>query len=146
MAHLFNYSGAPWLTQKWVREVKETAFGDVTPYGGYNGDEDQGQMGALGVLMSIGLFQMDGGASVNSQYEITSPLFNEIKIQLNTKYYHGKSFVIKTINNLPENNYIQGAELNGQNWTKFCFPHEIFAKGGSLKLTLGKQPNKNWGI
>ena len=89
---------------------------------------------------------MDGGASVNSQYEITSPLFNEIKIQLNTKYYQGKNFVIKTINNLPENNYIQGAELNGQNWTKFCFPHEIFAKGGTLKLALGKQPNKNWGI
>jgi predicted alpha-1,2-mannosidase len=146
MAHLFNYSGAPWLTQKWVREVKETTFGGITPYGGYNGDEDQGQMGALGVLMSIGLFQMDGGASVNSQYEITSPIFNEIKIQLNTKYYHGKTFVIKTINNLPENNYIQHAELNGQNWTKFCFPHEIFAKGGTLKLTLGKQPNKNWGI
>jgi predicted alpha-1,2-mannosidase len=146
MAHLFNYSGSPWLTQKWVREVKEIAFGDITPYGGYNGDEDQGQMGALGVLMSIGLFQMDGGASVNSQYEITSPLFNEIKIQLNTKYYQGKSFVIKTMNNLPENNYIQGAELNGQNWTKFCFPHEIFAKGGTLKLALGKQPNKNWGI
>jgi len=33
MAHLFNYSGAPWLSQKWVRTVKETTFGDVSPYG-----------------------------------------------------------------------------------------------------------------
>ena len=35
-----------------------------------NPDEDQGQMGALGVLMAMGLFQMDGGAAVNSSYEI----------------------------------------------------------------------------
>jgi putative alpha-1,2-mannosidase len=96
--------------------------------------------------MAIGLFQMDGGASVNSQYEITSPLFDEIEMQLNPKYYQGKTFVIKTINNLPENIYIQRAELNGLNWIKFRFPHEVFAKGGTLKLTLGKQPNKNWGI
>ena len=64
MAHLFNHTGSPWLSQKWVRTVKEVTFGDVSPYGGYNGDEDQGQMGALGVLMAMGLFQMDGGAAV----------------------------------------------------------------------------------
>lgn len=84
MAHLFNFSGSPWLTQKWVRKVKEITFGDITPYGGYNGDEDQGQMGALGVLMAVGLFQMDGGASINSPYEITSPLFDNVTISLNS--------------------------------------------------------------
>lgn len=62
MAHLFNYAGAPWLTQKWVRKVK-AAYSDVTPYGGYRDDEDQGQMGALGVLMAIGLFEVDGGCA-----------------------------------------------------------------------------------
>ena len=46
-SYLFNLAGAPWLSQKWVRAVKEQAFGDITPFGGYNGDEDQGQMGAL---------------------------------------------------------------------------------------------------
>ena len=145
MAHLFNYSGAPWLSQKWVREVKEITFGDTTSQGGYNGDEDQGQMGALGVLMSIGLFQMDGGASVNSSYEITSPIFDKIEIQLNPKYYSGKKFVITTKNNFPDNNYIQSAKLNGENWTKFSFPHETFSKGGKLIINLGKEPNKNWG-
>ncbi|MCP5116141.1 MAG: glycoside hydrolase family 92 protein, partial [bacterium] len=42
MAHLFSHAGAPWLTQYWVRRVKQETFGDVSPYGGYNGDEDQG--------------------------------------------------------------------------------------------------------
>jgi putative alpha-1,2-mannosidase len=145
MAHLFNYSGAPWLSQKWVREVKETTFADITSYGGYNGDEDQGQMGALGVLMAIGLFQMDGGASINSKYDITSPVFDEIEISLNPDYYQGEKFVITTKNNSFKNVYIQSAKLNGRNWEKCYFRHNDFAQGGNLELLLGSKPNKNWG-
>jgi predicted alpha-1,2-mannosidase len=146
MAHLFNHSGAPWLSQKWVREVKETTFADISPYGGYNGDEDQGQMGALGVLMAMGLFQMDGGASVNSCYEITTPIFKEIEIQLHPLYYPGDKFVIQTENISDSNIYIQEAYLNGEEWKHFSFPHEIFAKGGKLTLITGKDPNFEWGI
>jgi predicted alpha-1,2-mannosidase len=145
MAHLFNHSGAPWLSQKWVREVKEITFADTSPYGGYNGDEDQGQMGALGVLMAMGLFQMDGGASVNSSYEITAPLFDKIEIELNPEYYQGDKFRIITENNAPENPYIQQARLNGAEWNSFSFSHETFAQGGELILHLGKSPNKDWG-
>lgn len=145
MAHLFNFSGSPWLTQKWVRTVQETTFGDTTPYGGYNGDEDQGQMGALSVLMSIGLFQMDGGASVNSAYEITSPIFDKVKINLHPDYYSGKTFVITTKNNSTENIYIQSAKLNNKSWDKCFFNHNEFKSGGELKLVLGKKPNINWG-
>tara|TARA_B100000809_G_scaffold141837_1_gene139399 strand:- start:31551 stop:33881 length:2331 start_codon:yes stop_codon:yes gene_type:complete len=146
MAHLFNHLGSPWLSQKWVRTVKEITFGDVSPYGGYNGDEDQGQMGALGVLMAMGLFQMDGGASVNSSYEITTPIFDEIEIELNSNYYSGEKFIITTENNSAENSYIQQAELNGENWTNYKFPHDVFSKGGELKLKLGDKPNKDWGL
>ena len=145
MAHLFNFSGSPWLAQKWVREVKEITFGDTTAYGGYNGDEDQGQMGALGVLMAIGLFQMDGGASINSQYEITSPLFDEVTISLNSDYYKGIKFIISSKDNTAENVYIQSAILNGQDWTKCYFQHNEFATGGKLELVLGSTPNKDWG-
>lgn len=146
MAHLFNYSGAPWLSQKWVREVKEITFGDISPYGGYNGDEDQGQMGALGVLMGMGLFQMDGGCSIDSYYDITSPLFEEIKISLNRDYYSGESFTIKTKNSSEESIYIQSAELNSREWNSFRFSHSDFVKGGTLEIELGESPNMNWGL
>ena len=145
MAHLFNHSGAPWLSQYWVREVKETTFSDISPYGGYNGDEDQGQMGALGVLMAVGLFQMDGGASVKSSYEITAPIFNEVEIELNNEYYSGEKFVIIAENNAADHPYIQKAQLNGIEWNSVSFSHEDFAQGGELKLSLGKDPNKAWG-
>lgn len=30
-AHVFTYGGKPWLTQYWVRQVKERAYGGITP-------------------------------------------------------------------------------------------------------------------
>jgi predicted alpha-1,2-mannosidase len=144
MGHLFNHSGAPYLTQKWVREVK-AVFNDTTPYGGYFGDEDQGKAGALGVLMAIGLFEVDGGASYRPFYEITSPVFDEVVIELNQNYYPGERFVIKTKNNGKKNMYIESAKLNGKEWDQCWFYHATFANGGILELVLDDKPNKNWG-
>lgn len=54
-AHLFNYVGYPWLTQKWVRRVKQQTYGSISTTDGYgHHDEDQGQMGAMSALMAIG--------------------------------------------------------------------------------------------
>ena len=145
MAHLFNHSGAPWLSQKWVRKVKELTFGGTTPYNGYNGDEDQGQMGALGVLMAMGLFEMDGGCATNPTYEITSPVFDRVTIHLDNRYYPGDTFEITTVNNSSENMYIQSAQLNGQDWDRCWFPHSTYASGGTLQLVMGADPNLSWG-
>lgn len=145
MAHLFNYASAPWLTQKWVRKVK-AAYGDITPYGGYRDDEDQGQMGALGVLMAIGLFEVDGGCAEKPVYEITSPVFDRVTIHLDNRYYPGKTFRIVTKNNSAKNMYIQSATLNGEKWNKYWFYHDDFAKGGVLELKMGPKANKQWGI
>ncbi|MCL6103329.1 MAG: glycoside hydrolase family 92 protein, partial [Bacteroidetes bacterium] len=133
------------VAQKWVREVKE-AYSDTTAYGGYYGDEDQGQMGALGVLMAIGLFEVDGGANATPYYEITSPVFDEVKITLNHDYYPGKTFRIIARDNSKENMYIQSARLNGKEWQKCWFPHYLLVKGGTLELELGSRPNKQWGV
>lgn len=146
MAHLFSHADAPWLTQYWIRKVKTETFGGITPYDGYLGDEDQGQMGALSALMAIGLFEIDGGASVNPSYEITSPVFEKITIHLNQNYYPGKTFVVKTKNNPEKNIYIQKTKLNGKPLNTFKFPHSEFVKGGELEIELGMKPNKKWGI
>ena len=145
MAHLFSHAGAPWLTQKWVRLVKE-AYGDITPYGGYRDDEDQGQMGALGVLLAMGLFEVDGGCAAEPYYEITSPIFDKITIRLNGKYYEGESFEIETRNNSDKNMYIQNASLNGQPWNKCTISHKDLVKGGTLVLQMGPKPAKKWGV
>ncbi|MDB5190547.1 MAG: alpha,2-mannosidase [Segetibacter sp.] len=145
-AHVFNYAGKPWLTQYWVRRVREQAYGGITPDLGYGGhDEDQGQMGALSALMSLGLFSLQGNASATPVYEITSPIFDYITIKLDPAYYKGKQFAIISHNNSKENKYIQKVQLNGKELNNFWFTHEDFAKGGTLEIWLGAQPNKAWG-
>lgn len=145
MAHVFSHIGQPWRSQYWVRRVQRDTFSDITPFGGYNGDEDQGQMGALSALMAIGLFDMDGGASIRPRFDLTAPVFDKVTIRLNPDYHPGGSFTIVTKNNRPENIYIQSARLNGEPWRSFQVPHEVFAKGGTLELDLGPQPARDWG-
>lgn len=145
-AHLFTYGGQPWLTQYWVRQVKEHAYGGITPDKGYGGhDEDEGQMGAVSALMSLGLFSVTGTEYDSPYYDITSPIFDKITIKLNKDYYSGDEFVINVHNNSADNCYIQKAELNGTDWIYAQLDHVDFAKGGTLNLWLGNMPNKSWG-
>lgn len=146
-AHVFNYAGKPWLTQYWVRQVKEKAFGGVTPDLGYGGhDEDQGQMGGLSALMAIGLFSLQGTNAATPVYEITSPVFDRITIRLDPRYYAGGQFDVKVYNNSPENAYIRKAALNGKPLDTFWFLHRDFARGGLLEIWLGPEPNEDWGV
>jgi predicted alpha-1,2-mannosidase len=145
MAHLFNYLGRPWDAQKWVRQIKREAYGTASPNAGYNGDEDQGQIGALGVLMALGLFSVRGGAAVDPIYELTSPIFDEATIHLDGDYYDGEMFTIRTANNGRENHYIQNASLDGEPLERPWFRHENLAAGGTLELDLGSEPNERWG-
>ena len=145
-AHVFNHVGHPWLSQYWVRRVSHQAYGGTNPNVGYGGhDEDQGQMGGVSALMKLGLFSVRGTCSKDPIYEITAPEFDEITITLDPRYYTGKTFRIKTHNNSPENMYIQKADLNGKALDACWFYHKDFARGGTLELWLGPQPNKNWG-
>ena len=143
-AYLFNYSGKPWLTQKWTREIMDRYYGS-TPLHGWLGDEDEGQMGGWYVMSAMGLFQTEGGASVKPFYEIGSPIFEEVTINLDPDYYPGKTFVIEAKNVSDENKYIQSAVLNGEKLSKPWFYHDELVKGGKLVLQMGDKPNKEWG-
>lgn len=145
MAHYFNRIGYPWLSQKWVRAVQSAAFGGTDPNSGYNGDEDQGQMGAISALMAMGLFQFDGGSALAPRYDITAPVFDKVSIQLSSRYYSGKTFTIVTKNQKAGHVYIQSATWNGKPLLTCWLPHSDLIQGGILELELGAKPNKAWG-
>ncbi|TCC93614.1 glycoside hydrolase family 92 protein [Pedobacter frigiditerrae] len=144
-AWLFNYSGKPWLTQKWTREIMNRYYGS-TPYHGWLGDEDEGQMGAWYVMAAMGLFETDGGVSAKPFYEIGSPIFDKITIALDNKYYSGKTFVIEAKHTSATNRYIQSAKLDGKDLTKPWFYHADLVDGGTLTLEMGATPNMKWGV
>jgi predicted alpha-1,2-mannosidase len=143
-AYLFNHGGKPWLTQKWANEIMNKYYG-TTPADGWLGDEDQGQMGAWFVMSSMGLFEMDGGTSVKPIYEIGTPKFDKVTINLDPNYYNGGTFTIEAKNVSDANIYIQSAKLNGELLNKPWFYHEELVRGGSLVLKMGSKPNKTWG-
>lgn len=144
---LFNYSGKPWLTQRYTRDICRVFYGTEPTHGyGYGQDEDQGQLGAWYALAALGLFDVQGGTSIRPTMQIGSPLFDKVTIHLNKKYYSGDSFSITTKGNSASSCYVQDAELNGQPLRKCFIPLHDILKGGRLELTLGETPNESWGV
>ncbi len=144
-AFLFNWVGKPWLTQKWSRSIIDRYYGAGVA-NAYLGDEDQGQMSAWFIMAAIGLFQTDGGCSVDPIYEIASPLYEKTVIRLDNRYGRGKEFTIEARNASRQNKYIQSATLNGKPLQNFYFPASELLKGGTLILEMGDKPNKKWGL
>lgn len=137
---VFNLLDRPDLTQYWTRNVIKETFSGLAPNTGYNGDEDQGLMGSLNVLLKIGLFQINGGTEENPEYQIGSPIFNKVSIQLNPNYYRGKKFVIKANNNNPENIYIKEIKYNKTPLQNFNITHKAITDGGELILEMSNTP------
>lgn len=143
---LFNYSGKPWLTQKWTRAICNEFYGTKPLHGyGYGQDEDQGQLGAWFVLASIGLFDVQGHASQRPSFQLGSPLFDRIEIRLNRKFYPNNKIIINVKNNNEKNIYIESAQLNGEKLEKCWLYRDELMKSGKLDLVMGAVPNHMWG-
>ncbi|WP_299530168.1 GH92 family glycosyl hydrolase [Ulvibacterium sp.] len=133
-AFIFNQLGRPDLTQYWSRKVVDSVFSGLDPSTGYNGDEDQGLMGSLAVLLKMGLFQMNGGTEEDPAYQLGSPIFDAVKIDLHPDYYPGTHFVIRTKNNDQGNWAIKNTFLNGKPIQENAIPHSQIVKGGELLI------------
>lgn len=141
-AFLFNWAGEPWQTQRWSRSIIDNYYG-FGEGDAYLGDEDQGQMSAWFVMAALGLFQTDGGCNAEPVYEIASPIFEKVVINLGERYGRGKTFTIEARNTSRKNKYVQSAILNGEPLRTFHFPVEKLLKGGTLILNMGDEPNKS---
>ena len=119
---------------------------EILPFHGWEGDEDEGQMSGWFVISSMGLFEMNGGVMDNPTFDLTSPLFDKITIELSPQYYSGREFIIETVNNSSDNVYIQKAYLNGKELIVPKLTFKDVIKGGKLVLYMGNKPNFNWGI
>ena len=138
---LFNHSGMPSKTQKWVRAICREFYGTEGIHGyGYGQDEDQGQLGAWFVMAGIGLFDVAGLTKPAPEFGISSPLFDKITITLNPKYYPGKQFVIRTEKNSGANQYIQSMTVGGAGLDRPFVPFSSIVKGGEMVIRLGKSP------
>lgn len=144
---LFNYSGKPWLTQKWTRAICKEFYGTEPLHGyGFGQDEDQGQLGAWYVMAAMGLFDVQGHTSSEPTFQLGSPVFDKIEIQLNPDYYATNKLTIETENNSAENFYIQSVSLNEKQLDNSWLYREELISKGNLKIVMGQTPNEKWGI
>ncbi len=135
--YLYNYTGAPWKTQKRVRSLLDLWFKDNVF--GIPGDEDGGGMSAFVVFSSMGFYPVTPGLPV---YTIGSPLFSNVTIDLP----NGKTFTLVAKKSSVLNKYIQSAKLNGKTLDTPWFSHAQLVAGGKLELEMGPTPNKTWGL
>ncbi|PSL44352.1 putative alpha-1,2-mannosidase [Chitinophaga niastensis] len=135
--YLYNFTGAPWKTQKHIRFLLDTWFKDNIF--GIPGDEDGGGMSAFVVFSSMGFYPVTPGIPV---YTIGSPVFEKVTIALPGK----KKFTVLAHNSSVVNKYIQQAKFNGQPLNKPTFTHQQLVAGGTLELFMGPKPNKRWGV
>jgi putative alpha-1,2-mannosidase len=136
--YLYNYSGAPWKTQRRVREIMDVWYG-AGPLG-ICGDEDTGLMSHWYICSAMGIYS-DPMIPNYPVWLIGSPVFKKSTIKLG----NNKFFVIEAKDVSAQNKYVQSATLNGEPLNKPWFEHSTLMKGGSLVLQMGPRPNKQWG-
>lgn len=137
-AYLYDWVGQPWKTQELTRRILREMYGsDKTGYA-FPGMDDQGSTSSWYVLSAMGFYTVDPSSP---NYILGSPLFQRTKLHLG----NGKTFEVLANNNSEENVYIQSAQLNGKPWNKPWFSHHDMEIGGTLILTMGPSPNKQWG-
>lgn len=142
---LFNFSGKPYLTQKWTRLICDEFYGTDGEHGyGYGQDEDQGQLGSWYVLAAMGLFDVQGGACSEPTYQFGSPEFDEITVHLSKFNTKGGTFKIRAKGNSADAMYVQNATFNGKPLDRcWLYRDEVF-NGGELVLQMGTEPSDVW--
>lgn len=133
--YLFNAIEKPWLTAKYAHQVMTNLYNN-TP-AGLCGNEDCGQMSAWYVFSAMGLYPVEPWSS---EYQISSPLFDSIKIMLK----HGKTFTITTQKSSPGAIYIESVYLNGERLDRSHITYEELINGGEMVINLTDKEGIVW--
>jgi len=136
MIYLYNYGGAPYKTQYWVREAMNRLY-KATP-DGYCGDEDNGQTSAWYVFSAMGFYPV---TPATDQYVLGAPLFKKVTITLE----NGKEVLINAPTNSDTNRYVQSLQIDGKPYSENWISHSNLQKGAVLNFNMSAGPNKQRG-
>ena len=132
---LYNYAGKPEKAQALIREILARDFNDGP--NGLPGNDDAGATSAWYVFAALGLYPVAPGDGI---YQIVSPVFERVTLELDPAVYDGERFVIEAAGASAENKYIISATLNGSALDRTWITHDEVVAGGTLVLELGDSP------
>jgi predicted alpha-1,2-mannosidase len=135
VAYLYAYAGAPWKSAARVRQIASRLYG--TGPEGLCGNDECGQLSAWYLFAAMGFYPVNpaGGA-----YVIGAPQVEKAAIELGGQ----RTFTIEAPGLSPVNTYVTGAALNGTPLDRCWIGHADLAAGGTLRLTMGPEPNTSW--
>ncbi len=137
-AYLFNFvKGFEWKTQAKVRELIRKYYNN-TP-AGIPGNDDTGTLSCWLLYGMMGFYPHCPG---DMSYALTSPIFDEISIDLDPQYYSGKNLTIKTIRDNDSQLFIKRIKWNNKKHQSFFIDHDLLTEGGVLEFHLSDTPRK----
>ena len=128
--YLYGYSGQPWKSQYWIRQVMDRLY-TPTP-DGYCGDEDNGQTSAWYVFSAMGFYPVCLGTG---QYVLGTPYFKSMKLHLENG---------KQVNILSEGKgcYVDAMSIDGKEYGHNYLEIEQLRKGANIVYCLSESPNQ----
>ena len=136
MIYLYGYSGQPWKTQYWIREVMDKLY--TAHPDGYCGDEDNGQTSAWYVFSAMGFYPVCPGSN---QYVLGVPYFDKLTLHLE----NGKSLTVTAKGNSDDTRYVNAMTLNGETYNHNYLTHDAVMNGGNIVFDMSKTPNTQRG-
>ena len=136
MIYLYGYSGQPWKTQYWIREVMDKLY-TANP-DGYCGDEDNGQTSAWYVFSAMGFYPVCPGSN---QYVLGVPYFDKLTLHLE----NGKTVNITANGNTNATRYVNSMTLNGAAYNHNYLNHSVLTDGADIVFNMSATPNMERG-
>ena len=127
--YLYGYSGQPWKTQYWIRQVMDKLYTPAPD--GYCGDEDNGQTSAWYVFSAMGFYPVCPGSG---QYVLGTPYFKSMKLHLE----NGKEVDIQSEG---KGCYVDDMLLNGKSYQYNYLDMHSLMQGTQITYRLSEQPN-----
>ena len=133
----YLFAGAPWKTQKVVRDIQTDLYRNIP--GGSPGNDDAGAMSSWYVFSALGIYPIISGVG---GFAIGSPLFASATITREG----GNILQITGDNAAPDNPYVQRMQLNGTDSTSLWLPVSAMLRNAktTLTFTLGPAANPAW--
>ena len=132
---MYPFAGAPYKTQAVHRQVQSVFR--PTPEG-LPGNDDLGGLSAWYVFSALGFGPVTPGAPF---YVVGSPRFERADIALPGD----RTFTVAAPGASLTNKYVQSASLGGAPLDRSWFFHDAVASAKTLRLTMGANPNTQWG-
>ena len=132
---LYNLAREPWKTADLTHQVLTTLYSHRP--NGLCGNEDCGQMSAWYILASMGMYPVD---PLTSRYELTTPLFREVTLHLESF----KTFTISAPGLSETKRYIRSVRLNGEPLHRSYITYKEIMQGGTLEFELTDQRGVIW--